>query len=324
MDMATNHTEEFILSNDGAHKLHLETFEPTEQNIKICVQISHGMIDFVGRYKRYAESLNALGITVAGADHLGHGGSVNDKAEYGYFAKRGGVDLVLRDLKSVNDNLHSKYPDYKIVLLGHSMGSFLARLYAERYPDSIDGLILQGTSGPNPLLPVGRALVALMKPIFGDKHRSYFVKGMADGSYNNRFKGEMIDGVPNIGAWLTRDAEKVKMRPTDERTNYIFTISGYGDLFKMLWDCNKASHYKALPKKLPIFMMSGADDPVGNFGKGVNKVYDSMKRAGITDVRIKLYEGARHELFNELCYDEVVNDTYAFLKDVAKPNGITE
>ena len=321
--MATNHSEEFILSNDGVHKLHLEIFEPTESNVKIAVQISHGMIDFVGRYKRYAESLNSLGITVIGADHLGHGASVNDKSEYGYFAKSGGVDLVLSDLKSVNDTIRARYPDYKVVLLGHSMGSFLARLYAERYADSIDGLILQGTAGPNPLLPVGRALVALMKPIFGDRHRSPLVKAMAEGSYNNRFKGETVDGAPNVGAWLTRDAETVKGRPYDDRTNFIFTLSGYADLFKMLTLCNSKAHYAALPKDMPIFIMSGADDPVGNFGKGVKTVCDAMVSAGVKCARMKLYGGARHELFNELCYDEVVEDTAYFLLKVAKTD-ITE
>jgi alpha-beta hydrolase superfamily lysophospholipase len=314
--MSTNHKEEFIPSSDGVHSLHAEFFEPTEKNLKICVQISHGMIDFVGRYKEYAESLNELGITVADADHLGHGGSIKSPDERGYFAKRGGIDFLLSDLKTVNDEIRKRYEGYKVVLLGHSMGSFLARLYCERYGDSVDGVILQGTSGPNPLLPFGRALVSLMKPIFGDKHRSAFVKGMADGSYNNKFKGETIDGVPNVGAWLTRDADKVKCRPFDERTNYIFTISGYGDLFKMLTDCNKKSHYKAFPKELPVFLMSGADDPVGSFGKGVKTVYDTLLRAGVKRVEMKLYEGARHELFNELCYGEVVEDTVGFLKSL--------
>jgi alpha-beta hydrolase superfamily lysophospholipase len=276
------------------------------------------MIDFVGRYKRYAESLNELGITVAGADHLGHGGSVSDKSEYGYFAKKGGVDLVLSDLKKVNDTLHSRYPDYKIVLLGHSMGSFLARLYTERYPDSVCGVMLQGTSGPNPLLPMGRALVALMKPLFGDAHRSMMVKSMAEGAYNKKFKDETYLGKKNIGAWLTRDAARVVGRPDDERTDFIFTLSGYGDLFKMLTDCNKKKHYSRLQKDMPIFIMSGEDDPVGNFGKGVRSVYCAMRKAGLTAVSMKLYPECRHELFNELCYDELVEDTYEFLKSVSE------
>ena len=314
----SNHSEEYILSNDGVHKLHMEIFEPTELNVKLCVQISHGMIDFVGRYTRYAESLNALGITVVGADHLGHGGSVNDKSEYGYFAKKGGVDLVLADLKKVNEYLHSRYPDYKVVLLGHSMGSFLARLYAERYQGSIDALILQGTAGPNPLLPMGRALVSIMKPLRGDRHRSPLIKAMAEGSYNNRFKGETFEGKENVGAWLTRDAVRVKDRPNDERTNFIFTLSGYGDLFKMLTLCNGKKHYANLPKELPVFIMSGENDPVGDFGKGVKTVYNSMKAAGLSRVEMKLYPECRHELFNELSYDEVVADTYAFLKSVSE------
>ena len=316
--METNHFEEYILSNDGTHKLHMEIFEPTELNLKIVLQISHGMIDFVGRYKRYAESLNALGITVVGADHIGHGASVNDKSEYGYFAKRGGIDLVLSDLKKANDDVRSRYPDYKVVLLGHSMGSFLARLYMERYPDSVDGVILQGTAGPNPLLPAGRALVAVMKPIFGDHYRSSLVKGMAEGSYNTKYKNETWGGKPNVGAWLTRDGARVQDRPNDERTNFIFTLSGYGDLFKMLTLCNSKKHYAALPKDMPIFIMSGADDPVGDFGKGVRTVYTSMKSAGLKNVEMKLYDGARHELFNETNANEVFADILAWITGVVR------
>ena len=313
--MLTKHSEELIPSTDGIHSLHMELFEPTDMNLKICVQISHGMIDFVGRYQRYAESLSSLGITVVGADHLGHGGSIADKDERGYFASRDGYRTVIADLKKVNDTLRSRYEGYKFVLLGHSMGSFLARLYAREYPDSLDGLILQGTAGPNPLLPIGRLLVAVMKPLLGERHRSSLVKAMAEGSYNNKFRGEMIDGAPNVGAWLTRDGERVKDRPYDDRTNFVFTLSGYADLFKMLTECNKSSHYASHPKNLPVYIMSGGDDPVGGFGKGVTKVYSSYLASG-ANVSMKLYDGARHELFNELCYDEVVTDTYNFLKSV--------
>jgi alpha-beta hydrolase superfamily lysophospholipase len=321
--MSIIRTEAYYKSTTGEDLIRALIWRNDELPPMGVVQISHGLTDHIDRYDRFARFLCENGYVVCGNDHLGHG---KEAAKNGKLGNFGAPDTDIRmvdDMNVLANIMKKKYPDIPYFLLGHSMGSFLARLYAERYADSIDGLILQGTAGPNPLLPVGRALVALMKPIFGDRHRSPLVKAMAEGSYNNRFKGERVDGAPNVGAWLTRDAETVKGRPYDDRTNFIFTLSGYADLFKMLTLCNSKAHYAALPKDMRIFIMSGADDPVGNFGKGVKTVYDAMVSAGAKCVRMKLYDGARHELFNELCYDEVVEDTSSFLLGVAKTD-ITE
>ncbi len=309
--MNYNHRNITFPSSDGKNTINAELFVPSEQEIRAVVQISHGMIDFVGRYEGLAEALTAKGIVVAGNDHIGHGGSVSTPDDFGFFASKNGYTYVTSDLKKMNDIIRKEFPGVPVVLLGHSMGSFLARLYAEKYTDSIDAVIIHGTSGPNPALPFGRVLIKLIKFFKGERYRSSFVRSLAEGGYNKSF-----DKSEGEGAWLTRDGAMVAGRPSDARTNFVFTVSGYADLFEMLSAINTKAWFRDFPKTLPALVISGDCDPVGNFGKGVRYVYDNLKKYG-ADVDLKLYEGARHELFNETNRDEVFADLIAWIEERA-------
>ena len=297
-------------SSDGKTTIHAEIYAPKDKEIKAVVQISHGMIDYVGRYALLADAFAKAGIVLAGNDHIGHGGSVCSDDDYGFFASENGYSYVIEDLKAMNQILRSEFPSVPLVLLGHSMGSFLARLYAAKYPETIDAVIIHGTSGPNPALPFGRAVIKIMKLFRNERTRSKFIRSLAEGGYNNAF-----DKSEGDGAWLTRDGAMVADRPNDKRTSFIFTISGYGDLFAMLTACNEKSWYENFPKNLPALVISGDTDPVGDFGKGVRYVYDNMKKHGAS-VDLKLYEGARHELFNETNREEVFADLIAWVEGV--------
>ncbi len=301
--------ELFFPSSDGKNTLHAEIYEPRDTEIRAVVQISHGMVDFIGRYKILAEALCAAGFVLAGNDHLGHGTSVANDADFGYFAKSGGYSILIDDLYGMNRILTETYPDTPIILLGHSMGSFLARLYASRYADSIDGLIIHGTAGKNPAAPFGKILVNLMMLFKGERYRSEFVKSLAEGGYNKAF-----DESEGIGAWLTRDGTLVADRPNDKRTNFTFTLSGYRDLFEMLQRCNSRDWFASYPAELPTLVISGGDDPVGNFGIGVKEVHEKLLMCGAV-AELKLYDGARHELFNETNREEVFSDLIAFLEE---------
>ena len=309
--MSYIHKDITFPSSDGKNTIHAEIFLPSDKQVRAVVQIAHGMIDFIGRYQLLAEALTDAGIALAGNDHLGHGYSVATDEDYGFFASKDGYSYVVDDLKKMGDVLHSEYPGVPLVLLGHSMGSFLSRLYAERYPDSIDAIIIHGTSGPNPAIPLGKAVIKLMKLIYGERARSKFVRSLAEGGYNNAF-----DKSEGAGAWLTRDTSMVADRPNDKRTNFIFTLSGYGDLFYVLGEVNTKSWYENFPKSLPALVISGDCDPVGDFGKGVRYVYDNLKKNGAS-VDLKLYEGARHELFNETNRNEVFADIIGWIEEKA-------
>lgn len=296
-------------SSDGKNTIHAELFIPSDNNIKGVVQISHGMMDYIGRYQGMADALCKAGFAIAGNDHLGHGDSVATPDDYGFFASKGGYRYVIDDVKKMNDLIRKEIPGVPVVLLGHSMGSFIARLYALDYRDSIDGLIIHGTAGPNPATGAGKLLVKILRAIKGERHRSKFVCSLADGGYNKGF-----DPAEGSGAWLTRDPSMVADRVGNPKNDFIFTLAGYEDLFNFLGNCNSSSWFRQFPKDLPTLVISGKEDPVGGFGKGVQYVYDNLAKNG-ANVELKFFEGARHELFNETNRDEVFSYLVAWLED---------
>ena len=279
-------------SSNGRDDVYAEILVPDTEPIGI-LQISHGMIDHSGRYEYLKELLTSRSLIVAISDHIGHGRTARDRDDLGYLGKDGRHRIV-DDLYTLNRILHEDYPNLDTVLFGHSMGSFMARLYAERYPDSIKGVVIHGTGGKNPALIPGLAVVNIIGAIKGDRHRSELVRGLAFDGYNKRFdKSEGSD------AWLTSVPELVADRKTDPYTSFTFTVSGYRELFSALGECNSPAHFAAYPKELATLIVSGRDDPVGDFGKGVEWVYGQLSKNGAGDVTLKLYDGARHELFNE-------------------------
>ena len=299
-------------SSDGKNTIHAELFIPSDNNIKGVVQISHGMMDYIGRYTLLADALCSAGFALAGNDHLGHGDSVSTPDDYGFFASKNGYNYVIDDVKRMNDLIRREIPDVPVILLGHSMGSFIARLYAIKHADSIDALIIHGTAGPNPATGAGKLIVKLLRAIKGERHRSKFICSLADGGYNKGF-----DPAEGDGAWLTRDPSMVADRIGNPKNDFIFTLAGYEDLFGFLGDCNHESWFRGFPKNLSTLVISGEQDPVGGFGKGVRYVYDNLKKNG-AKVELKLYPGARHELFNETNRDEVFADLIVWLEGVIK------
>ena len=302
-------TDTTFPSSDGIHNIYAEIYAPKDGDIKGVVQLAHGMIDHVGRYKVLAGYLSRAGYVFAGHHHLGHGKTVNSKDEYGYFAKSNGVSYLVEDMHLMNLKLRELYPDVPITVLGHSMGSFITRLYAQKYPEDMEKVIIHGTGGPNPLLPMGKFVAGIIRLFRGGKYRSKLITGLAFGSYNSRFPES--DGK---NAWLTRDVSRVSDRKDDELLRFIFTTSGYLDLFRMIGMVNSRTWFKSYPKDMPTLIISGDMDPVGNYGKGPAYVYDQLIREGCSASELKLYEGARHELFNETNSDEVFSDLLAWIE----------
>jgi len=297
-----------FLSSDGKNTVRGEINLPEGEPLAV-IAISHGMVDHIGRYGELVKYMTDRGLVVAGNDHLGHGRTVAKKEDFGYFAHKGGYKLVIDDLKKMNDLLRERFSGLPIFLLGHSMGSFMARLYAEKYPESIDGIIIHGTGGKNPLLPFGKALAGITRFFSGDRYRARLVTKMAFGAYNKRF-----DKAEGENAWLTREGSLVADRATDPLVQFIFSSAAYSDLFKSIGLCNSGAHFKAYPKGLATLVMSGDADPVGNYGRGVIFVHKKLREKGVSDLTLKLYEGARHELFNERNREEVFADIFAWIK----------
>ncbi len=274
------------------------------------LQIIHGMQEFVDRYDDFANYLSSKGYVVVGEDHLGHGFSVNDESEYGYFGKTGSED-VLKDIRQLHEKTKAEYPDLPYFFLGHSMGSFLVRQYIERWGEDVDGVIIMGTGWTDqPVLTAGKFVCNLIGAFKGEKHRSGTVEKIAFGSYNERFpKRTRVD-------WLSKDEKIVDTYLKEPRCTFRFTLNGYKFLFNAIEDEQK--NIAKIPKDLPVFFVSGEQDPVGAYGKGVITSCTKFKEAGMTDVNIKLYPDDRHEILNELDREKVYEDLYNWLENKRK------
>ena len=174
-------------SSDGTNTVKATVYAPADGAVRAVVQLSHGMIDYVARYEGFADFLTSHGIVFAGNEHLGHGRTAASPDDLGYFCEKDGYLRVLDDLLEMNSILHREYPELPVILFGHSMGSFLARLYAVRYPETLSGVVIHGTGGKNPAAPAGKLLVSILKLFFGSRHRSKLVTGIAFGSYNSHY-----------------------------------------------------------------------------------------------------------------------------------------
>ena len=300
-------------SNDGITNIHATIWIP-ETEIKAIVQISHGMIEYIERYERFAKMLNKHGILVCGNDHLGHGKSIVDKSHYGYFAEKKGDQVLVNDLYTLTDIVRQKYPDIPYIMLGHSMGSFIVRNYIINYSDHIDGCIIIGSSYKSSLLMMFAKIMAKITALYhhGSMYRSPFLYKCTNGSFNKRFEEGHIS--PNC--WLTTDEEIVNKFSNDPLTQFKFTCNGYYTLYTLIQKaCNKTLA-KRIRKDLPIFILSGKDDPVGNFGKDIYLIEKEYKKANINNVTIKLYNGMRHELINEKENILPITDVINFVKKI--------
>jgi len=270
--------------------------------------ISHGMAEQIDRYDRLAQRLNQEGILVAGYNHLGHGA---EAPLLGWFAAQDGWGQAVADLQTVMSWLASRHPGLPRVLLGHSMGSFLAREYALRDPTGLDALVLCGTGWyPNALTMPALTLARIQKKLGRDREQSKLLDKLAFSRHNKPFKK---DGITPFD-WLSRDGEEVRKYVEDPYCGFVFTAGGFYDLFSGLKALAHLPRLKALPASLPIYLIAGDKDPVGAFGAGVKTVAQQYRDAGVQDVQIKLYDGARHELFNETNREQVMDDLAAWLE----------
>ena len=286
-------------SADRIHTIQAVTWMPAEQPCRAIIQVSHGMTEYFGRYETFAHAMTKQGFAVSGHDHLGHKTSVREDGELGYFADQDGWKLVIADLYAHTAQLKKQYPDTPIFLLGHSMGSFIARCYLARYSDQLDGGIIVGTGGPNPGAKAGRLVAQGLCKMGKGKKPSQMLQKLDFGSYNSRFEGRTPYD------WLTRDTQIVDQYAADPYCTFLFTASGFRDLFTLYGLANDLRTFKAVPKTFPLLLLSGGEDPVGGYGEGPRRVEELFRQTGHVDVTLRLYPGGRHEILNETNRGEV-------------------
>lgn len=289
-------------SNDGVHKLHVVVWQPAGAP-KAALQLSHGMVEFIERYEGLAQYLNEQGIVVIGNDHLGHGHTAGNDEDLGYFCSEHMSETVVKDLHTVTEYAKKEYPGIPYFLLGHSMGSFMARRYIMTYGDELTGAILCGTGEQtSATLLAGKMIAGILGAFKGQRYRSEFIRKTSFKGYNDRFEKRTEND------WLTKDQSIVDWYNGHKFCTFGFTINGYKTLFEVLTYIQKQENYNKIPKNLPVYMIAGEDDPVGNYGEGVKHIYQQYKDSGIKDISIKLYPNDRHEILNELDKETVYAD----------------
>ncbi|MBR5140804.1 MAG: alpha/beta fold hydrolase [Clostridia bacterium] len=308
--MNYNFSEITYPSRDGKNTIYACLYTPKFSTAKGIVQIVHGMVDYVERYEPLAEFLAGEGYIVAGNHHLGHGRSAASEEDLGFFGEDCSVDTILRDVHTFNRYLRDQFPTLPLVIFGHSMGSFISRLYIEKYPHSVKGAVIHGTSGPVKAVGMGKMLASMIIRTRGARYRSKFLTSIALSRYNSHFpKSE------GHNAWLTRDAAAIAGHDDDPYSSFFFTASAYKDLFTMLASSNRREWFSSYPKALPTYVVSGSEDPVGKYGKGPEYVYKHLLMAGCEKLTFKIYSGARHELFLETNRDEFYRDLLCWLNE---------
>ena len=303
--------EFYFPSSDGQTQIHVIQWFP-EAGVKAVLQISHGMVEYIDRYDEFARYLAERGFCVVGHDHLGHGKSVQSQEYLGYFHEEKGNQYVISDIHRLRKMTEKEYPGVPYFMMGHSMGSYMLRKYLTIHNDDLRGAIIMGTGCvPDNTTKLGINVCKFLAKIFGWHHRSKLVESL---SFGGPYKKYDLSGKTLSNSWLTKDEDIVKFYYSEPRCTFKFTLNGYLGLMEAVLYDNQLENVKKVPNKLPIFIVSGQDDPVGDNGVGVKKVYDLFKEAGSLDITYKLYENDRHEILNETDRDKVYADILAWMR----------
>ncbi|MBS6533171.1 MAG: lysophospholipase [Oscillospiraceae bacterium] len=273
------------------------------------VQLVHGISEHIGRYDETARFLAEHGFLVCGEDHLGHGRTVSD-GSYGFFAPENGWTLAAQDIRALRKLEGARHPNLPYFLLGHSMGSFLTRTYLILWPGTVSGAVLMGTGQePAPLVALGRLISALECRRLGPRGVSPLVHTLSLGAYNRRFRPNRTPS-----DWLSRDPAEVDAFLADPLCQPRPTVSLFRDMMRALQFIARRDQLARMDPSVPVCFLSGQEDPVGGMGRGVEKVVRMFRDAGCRNLSVRLYPGARHELFHEQNRREVWADLLNWLE----------
>ena len=314
----------YFPSSDKGKQIYYEIYTKADLQPKAIVQLSHGMCEYVRRYREFGRWLNDRGFLVVGNDHLGHGmtaaklaedrDGIIDPAENderGFISENKGWQHCVADMHRLTRIMKQEYPDLPYFMFAHSMGSLLGRAYVTAYPDDLDGVVFCGTGALLGVEPQLMLYLQGLKAVKGSRFRPPVTDKAMFGPYGiyNTKAGK------GGGGWLNRDAEEVRKYANDPYCNYKFTVNGFENLVGVNYFVNRNKWFEEYPKELPTYIIAGSKDAVGDCGKGVLKVYNKL-RLYDCDAEMKIYTGARHELIHEKNKDEVSDDVLAFFNGV--------
>lgn len=322
MDKQVKITRNIALDSDFG-SIFWDLYQPLQQSSHI-IHIAHGMVEHKGRYEWVGDILAERGFIVAISDHRGHGESISkqhkdfhsDNEIYWGEMGKDGINQAVKDLYILNQELHSRFYNAKITLLGHSMGSIIARLYLFKYSKTIDALILSGTPAPNPLINVAILLTKKLQSLNLQDRGSKLLNKLSFGGFNAKLLKKIhVKDHQNTGfEWLCSDSSVVQSYIADSKCSFIFSLQSFLNLFIALRDIYTITqHADDISQKMPILFVSGDMDPCGNFGDGVEKAKNILSMQGYNNITLKLFKHARHEILNEINKHEILEDILAWL-----------
>lgn len=290
-----------IISDQDSLELDCLLIKPNKE-IKAIVEIAHGMNEHKERYIDFMKFLAKNGYASFIHDHRGHGKSIKNNNDLGYFYEDN-ASYVVEDLHQINEYLKNKFKDKKIILFGHSMGSMIVRKYISKYAHTIDGLIVCGSPSKNNASKLGLKIVKLLKSIKGERYRSELVKKLMFGGFDKK------GSEPN--SWVCHNKEILKLYNEDELCKYTYTLNGYENIIKLMIDIYNPKIYNRNNLDLPIYFIAGNDDPVIKSKKDFNEAINFLKKIGYHNIDNTLYDDMSHEILNEinnnLVYDDILN-----------------
>lgn len=305
-----NITEFSFPSSDGVTALHAMMWQDQERTPVAVLQITHGVAEYIARYDEFARFLVGQGFIVVGHDHLGHGKSLGENGTPIFFAEKDGWWKAVDDVYSLHRLVKEQYPDIPCFLLGHSMGSFIARSFLIRYAGAVDGAIIMGTGWQSPLIITGgAALAAIFCRRLGCRATSDLVTSLAFGSYNRAFAPNRTDS-----DWISATEESVDRYVADPMCGQAVTVGLFRDMSRGLHFNQNAANLRRMDQRTPILFVAGGDDPVGAMGKGVERSAEAFRDAGVQQVETLLFPGLRHEILNEACRGEVYDALLQWLR----------
>jgi len=292
---------------DGV-ELHVYRWEPDDGAPKAVLVIAHGMAEHGARYARFAEALTAAGYAVYAADQRGHGLTATTPGDFGYFADAEGWRRVVDDLYAVNRRAASDHPETPIFVLGHSMGSFVVETYLFSHGDSVTGAILSGPTAAG--ATAGRTGVAVCRVErlrLGPRGRSPIFKLTSFDAFNWKFRPNRTEA-----DFISRDEAEVDAYLADPLCGFELTVQAWSDVYRGMILNDTQANVARVPRELPVLVFAGGEDPVGG-PRGVARVSGAYRRAGLTDVSERVYDGGRHEMLNETNRDQVTRDVIAWM-----------
>ena len=307
-----------LASADGKTSLHCVRWEPDGKPVGV-VQLVHGMVEYLERYAPFAEYLVSRGFVVFGHDHIGHGRSVRNTGDWGVMNCDNPNDVMVEDMFLHFRVMNRRYAGRPFVILAHSMGSYMLRQMLSQKAGELyglDGAVIMGTGQEDEkLLDFGLSVVDFIASFRGWSYKSPLVPKML---FNKPFRKHPIGRTYGANSWLTHDQEIVHQYYCDPKCSFILSLGGFKGLFQACRYAVNQENVNKIPKNIPVLFVSGDEDPVGDMGEGVRRAFQQFVDAGIQDVTLKLFEGDRHEILNELDREEVYEYLYEWIMKIVR------